>query len=69
MWEKYFGIFVILNIYIFKEILLNFLKNQNFKLHKKIPNYFFHVLVVMFQWCAKFQIHTFYLLRDIKKRK
>jgi hypothetical protein len=24
MWEKYFGIFMPLNIYIFKEILLNF---------------------------------------------
>jgi hypothetical protein len=24
MWEKYFGIFIILNIYVFKEILKNF---------------------------------------------
>jgi hypothetical protein len=65
MWEKYFDIFMTLNIYIFKEICLNF---KNFKLHKKIPNYFCNVLVVMFQLYAKFQIHIFYLLRDIKKR-
>jgi hypothetical protein len=65
MWEKYFSIFIILNIYIFKEIIL---KMEIFKLHKKILNYFCHVLVVMFQWYTKFQIHIFYLLRYIKKR-
>jgi hypothetical protein len=54
MWKKYFGIFMTLNIYVFKEILLKFKKFENFKLHKKIPNYFCHVAVVMFQWYEKF---------------
>jgi hypothetical protein len=53
MWEKDFGIFMTLNIYIFKEILLN-LKFQKLQTVEKIPNYFCHVLVVMFQWYAKF---------------
>jgi hypothetical protein len=53
MWEKYFGIFMTLNIYIFKEIILNF-KNSKFQTAQKIPNYFCHVAVVMFQWYAMF---------------
>jgi hypothetical protein len=46
MWEKYFDIFMTLNIYVFKEILLNFKNLKISNCTKKILNYFCHVLVV-----------------------
>jgi hypothetical protein len=63
---KYFGILMTLNIYIFKEILLNIKNLKISNCTKKFRTC--HVLAVMFQWYTKFQIHIFYLLRDIKKR-
>jgi hypothetical protein len=39
MWEKYFGIFMTLNIYVFKEILLNF-TNSKISNYKKNPELF-----------------------------
>jgi hypothetical protein len=39
MWEKYFGIFKTLNIYVFKEILLNF-KNSKISKCTKNPKLF-----------------------------
>jgi hypothetical protein len=39
MWEKYFGIFMTLNIYVFKGILLNF-KNSKFSNCIKNPKLF-----------------------------
>jgi hypothetical protein len=39
MWGKYFSIFMTLNIYVFKEILLNF-KIQKFQTAQKNPELF-----------------------------
>jgi hypothetical protein len=37
------------------------------KISQKNPNYFFHILVVILQRSAKFEIYILHSLRDIKK--
>jgi hypothetical protein len=51
-------------IYFFRQILLNF---KYLKIHKKIMNYFYHNLVAILQWPAKFEVYMFYSLEDTKK--
>jgi hypothetical protein len=48
MWEKYLGIFMTFNIYIFKDILLNFKISKISNCTQKFPIFFCHVLLVMF---------------------
>jgi hypothetical protein len=58
--------FLLYYIYL-KQFMLNFkyLKKLNFT--QKNPQYFSHILVVILQRSAKFEIYMLHSLRDIKK--
>jgi hypothetical protein len=53
MWEKYFGLFMSLSIYIFQAFILNFfLKKRKLKLQKN-PNYFPPFYLLFLVTCKK----------------
>jgi hypothetical protein len=63
----------IFQIFFVKFNFFKYLKFNKFYFKKyiynviKIPNYFSHVLYQMLYWTAKFEIQSFYTVRDIKK--